>query len=469
METISSRDMQILDTNCEYYGLSRLVLMENAGKGLAEEIVRRFEYGKVFIFTGGGNNGGDGFVAARHLKGFDVEIYLMTEPKTEIAKKNFEICQKAGMQIFQGCPDKIDADIVIDAMLGTGVRGKLREPYATAVDMINKGESFVVAVDVPTGLNPDTGEYREVVRADLTVTFHKAKPGLLKAKEVCGEIVVKDIGIPASFERLCGPGDVAHSYFRKDDAHKGEHGRVLVIGGGEYTGAPVLASLAAYNSGADIVTTAVPESIKSIVASYSPNLIVRGLKGDAITMKNLEEVEKLALKHDVVVMGMGIGENDEFPDFVEELLKTCKKAVLDAQGIVREIPEDCDCILTPHRGEFRKVFGEEMDEESLMRRARQTGCVILLKGREDYITDGKRIKINRSGNAGMTVGGSGDVLAGVCGATLCNDDAFHAACSAAFVTGLAGDICFDEKAYNFTATDVITALPQAFKRCMSIE
>ncbi|WP_456468821.1 NAD(P)H-hydrate dehydratase [Archaeoglobus sp.] len=465
MEVISSKDMQILDTNCEYYGLSRLQLMENAGKALADEVSRRFETGKVLIFAGSGNNGGDGFVAARHLRDFEVEIYLMGQPKTDIARKNFEICCKSEIPVKEDLPDEINADVVIDAMLGTGVRGKLREPYASAVEMINVSKAFTVAVDVPTGLNPDTGEYEEAVRADMTVTFHKAKPGLLKAREICGEIVVKNIGIPERFERLCGPGDVQNSYRRKADAHKGDHGRVLVIGGGEYTGAPALASLAAYNSGADIVTTVVPETIKPIVASYSPNLIVRSVKGDTITMKHLGEVAELIKKHDVVVAGMGVGENNEFGEFVVEMLKSCKKAVLDAQGIVRDIPESCECILTPHRGEFRKVFGDP-EFEKVVKTAERIKSVILLKGKEDLITDGERVKMNISGNAGMTVGGTGDVLAGICGALLCNDGAFHAACASAFVNGYAGDICLERFGYNYTATDLINALPEAFSRCI---
>ncbi len=463
MEVISSKDMQILDTNCEYFGLSRMLLMENAGRGVAEEITKRFSKGKVQIFAGSGNNGGDGFVAARHLKGFEVEIFLLGKPKTELAIKNLEICRKAGMPVKESLPDEVDADIIVDAMLGTGVRGRLRDPYATAVRMINESKAFKVAVDVPTGLNPDSGEYEEAVKADLTVTFHKAKPGLLRARDVCGEVVVKDIGIPEIFEKLCGPGDVAFSYRRYEDAHKGEHGRVLVVGGGEYTGAPALASLAALHAGADIVTTAVPNAISKVVASFSPNLIVRSVGEDRIEMKNLKELEELAKRHDVVVAGMGVGENPEFRDVVEELLKSCKKAVLDAQGIVGVVPENCECILTPHRGEFRRVFGDvEVKKAALKAKA-----VILLKGREDVITDGRRVKVNRSGNAGMTVGGTGDVLAGICGALLCNDDAFHSACAAAFLNGFAGDLCFEKYGYNYTATDLIKALPETILRCRS--
>ncbi len=466
METITSRDMAILDANCEYFGLSRLQLMENAGKAVADEIAKRFEPCKVTVLAGHGNNGGDAFVAARHLRDFDVEVWVVagrSGVRTEIARRNLEILEKAGFDVKDGVPDGF-GDIVIDGMLGTGIRGSPREPYASAIDAVNGSEAFVVAVDVPSGLNSDTGEYEKAIRADVTVTFHKAKPGILKAREICGEIVVANIGIPSEFERLCGVGDVVFAYKRYSDAHKGMHGRVLVVGGGEYTGAPALTSLAAYAAGADIVTTVVPERIRSVVASFSPNLIVKGVSGDCFEPKHVEEVAKLAAKHDVVVAGMGVGECGDFAEFVAELLKHCKKAVLDAQGIVDEIPDGVECIITPHAGEFRKVFGDA-DARSV---AKKLGCIVLLKGREDLITDGERIKVNRSGNAGMTVGGTGDVLAGVAAALFCNDDAFHAACAAAFLNGFAGDACFEKYGYNYTATQLIEEIPAALRKCLEL-
>lgn len=463
METITSRDMRVLDINCEFFGLSRLQLMENAGKAVADEIKKRFENGKVAIFAGTGNNGGDGFVCARHLKDFDVEVYVVNrEIKSEIAKKNLEIIQKAGYKIeFE--VKEVNADILVDALLGTGLKGKPRGDYFKAIEIANAMDSFKVAVDVPSGLDSDTGNYEVAVKCDLTVTFHKMKPGILKSREICGEIVLKDIGIPKEFERLCGIGDVVETYKRFSDAHKGMHGRVAVIGGGDFTGAVAFASLACYHAGADIVITVVPESIKSVVASFSPNLIVRSLKGERISPANLKEAEGIVKRCDVVVMGMGVGENPEFREFVEELLKSCKKVVLDAEGLTDNIPENVETILTPHRGELKKYFNSEPSE--VERVAKKVGAVILLKGKEDIITDGERTKRNRTGNAGMTVGGTGDVLAGVCGALLCNDNAFNSACAGAFINGFAGDICFEKYGYNFTAIHLIEHLPEAFRRC----
>ncbi len=470
-ETITTAEIAAIDLNCEYHGLSSLQLMENAGKSIADEIKRRFDHGRIAIFAGLGNNGGDAFVAARHLKNYNIEVFLLgraSEIRTEIAKRNFEVIRKAGIpvrEIRDSTYIELDSqDIIIDAMLGTGVKGKLRQPYACAVEAINSCKTYVVAVDVPTGLNPDTGEYEIAVKADLTITFHRAKPGLLKAKDVAGEIVVKDIGIPPAFEELAGPGDVRMVYRRQRGGHKGTHGRVLVVGGGPYTGAPALAALASYSAGADLVTVAVPEKVCRVVASFSPDLIVRGLEGDELSMKNIGEIRKLAAKHHVVVMGMGA---DDIREFAEEVLKLdeVKKAVLDAGALLSGAPEDVKCILTPHQGEFRRVFGLEPSKQNVKKVAKPN-AVVLLKGPEDLISDGEEVRVNTSGNAGMTVGGTGDVLAGVAGAFLVHGNPLWAASAAAFINGRAGDICFEKYGYNYRATDIIEEIPVAIKSAL---
>ena len=469
MRVITSEEMGIIDVNCEYFGLSRLQLMENAGRAVADEVKRRFEDCSVTILAGTGNNGGDGFVAARFLKGFEVEVLLLgreRDIRSDIARRNFGILKVCGVEIKEVREpedvEKIGSEVVIDAMLGTGFKGEPRQPFAAAIDAVNSSDSFVVAVDVPSGLNPDTGEFIKAVRSDVTVTFHAAKPGLMKARDISGEVVIADIGIPEFFERLCGPGDVKVSYKRFDKAHKGMHGRVMVLGGGEYTGAPALAAMAAYAAGADIVTVVTPERVKGIIASFSPNLIVRGVK--ELSTSCVEEIADIAARHHVVVAGMG---TEDITELVEELFKFgMDRAVLDAGALLSRVPEGKEVVLTPHGGEFRKVFGDEPSPENVLKAARKSRATVLLKGKEDVISDGERLKVNRSGNAGMTVGGTGDVLAGMCGAFLALSSPFRAACSAAFVNGLAGDICFEEKGYSFTATDVVEKLPEAIKSCL---
>lgn len=473
MRVVTSEDMVITDANCEYYGLSRLQLMENAGRAVAEEVKKRFRDGKVMVIAGTGNNGGDGFVAARFLKEHDVQVILLgrkRDIRSEIARRNYEILKTCDVETVEIRDSEdvrdlaVEYDVIIDAMLGTGFRGEPRQPFIAAIDAVNSSDAFVVAVDVPSGLDPDTGEYVKAVKANVTVTFHAAKPGLLKA-DVSGELVVADIGIPEFLERLCGPGDVKVSYKRFDRGHKGIHGRVVVIGGGQYTGAPALAAIAAYAAGADIVTIVTPEKIKGIVASFSPNLIVRGVK--ELSVDCVREIAEITARHHVVVAGMG---TENIAELMEELLKYgVNKVVLDAGALLDRVPEDIEAILTPHREEFRRVFAEEPSSENVMKAAKKSGATILLKGEKDVISDGERLKVNRSGNAGMTVGGTGDVLAGVCGAFLALNGPFRAACSAAFVNGLAGDLCFEVKGYNFTATDVLERVPEAIKKCLEFD
>ncbi|HEX69137.1 MAG TPA: NAD(P)H-hydrate epimerase, partial [Candidatus Bathyarchaeota archaeon] len=226
METITSQEMKALELNSEYFGVSRLQLMENAGKSVADEISSRFrpEETKIAIFCGLGGNGGDGFVAARHLlnRGFKVKVIIagrLREVRDECARKNLEALEtlekiRDNLEILEVydsslVPESLEAEVVIDALLGIGLRGTPRPPIYQLIMKINELNAFKIAVDVPTGINSDTGEaLGEAVKANLTITFHKAKPGLLKASDYVGELVVKDIGLPKQFEHFAGPGDV---------------------------------------------------------------------------------------------------------------------------------------------------------------------------------------------------------------------------------------------------------------------
>ncbi|KAF5431364.1 NAD(P)H-hydrate epimerase [Candidatus Methanophagaceae archaeon] len=491
-ESITSAEMAALDENCKFFGLLPLQLMENAGANIADEIRKRFtakgngyaEHVKVTILAGKGNNGGDAFAAARHLhRGYDVKIILIGRSKdlrTEETSRNWQILKDSGhdlTEITDSSELKAEktvfdsSDVLIDAILGTGVKGAIREPEATAIDLINGAKAFVVAVDVPSGLDPDTGEAETAVRANLTVTFHRAKKGLLNSDSV-GELVVADIGIPDGMARLTGPGDVRMVVTRKTNAHKGDNGRVLIVGGGPFFGAPTLAALAALRSGADWVTIAAPKSVSSAISSISPNLIVQPLSSDVLVEKDVPVVSNLMSKHDVVVIGMGLGVEEETRWAVRLIIEDAKKVVVDADGLYGlHLPveaEDKRVILTPHAGEFAKMaIDVKVPPESNMAEriafleefSRQNKVVTMLKGPTDIISDGVRVKTNMNGNAGMTVGGTGDVLAGVTGAlfALANDP-FKVAAAAAFVNGAAGDYAFEERGYGLLATDVVESI-----------
>lgn len=507
VEGITSGEMAALDENCKFFGLSPLQLMENAGAGIANEIKKRFEREeekvKITIIAGKGNNGGDAFAAARHLHGFDVEILLIGRSKdlrTEEARRNWRILKASGYEIKEITDSSelkaretalfADSEVIMDAIFGTGVRGKIREPEFTAIDLINMAkDAFIVAVDIPSGLDPDTGEAEKAVRANLTVTFHKPKKGLLKrdAKKYVGELVVANIGIPDTMERLAGPGDIRMVEKRKPGSHKGDNGRVLIVGGGPFFGAPTLAALGALRAGADWVTIAVPKSVSSVISSLSPNLIVQPLNSEILVEEDVPEVLSLIKKHDVVVIGMGLGEAEETKRATKLIIEddASKRVVVDADGFYGlHLPiqtlKNKLVIITPHAGEFSKMeLGMKSKErrvkappEDMMEErinfvkdfSKLNKIVTLMKGPTDIISDGTRVKINRKGNAGMTVGGTGDVLAGITGAFFAiADDPFKVATAAAFVNGAAGDLAFEEKGYGLLATDVMENIPKIIK------
>ena len=495
---ITAAEMAALDENCKAFGLSTLQLMENAGSAVAKEIARRFKARSVLVLAGKGNNGGDGFVAARHLLslGFRVRVVLVgreRDIRTEEARRNYEILKECGCPceeisdasvLRRRCEELLaDADIVVDAIFGTGFKGVPREPEATAIEILNEArrlKRIVVAVDIPSGLDADTGEAEKAekaVHANLTVTFHKAKPALKAKKDFVGEVVVAPIGIPPLFEKLAGPGDLRSVVKkRRKESHKGEHGRILVVGGGPFAGAPALAALAALRAGADWVTVAAPKSVASTIAKFSPNLIVKPLSADILVEKDVPIVRNLAKKHDVLLIGTGLGDAEETKNAVRMILegKECEKVVVDADGFYGvPLPFDAKkkkVILTPHAGEFSKMgvafkASTLEEKEAFVREfSLKNGVVTLLKGHIDIISDGYRLKINKKGNTGMTVGGTGDVLAGITSAFLAvNDDAFNVAVASAYVSGAAGDLAFAEKGNCLLATDVIEKIPEVLK------
>ena len=314
---ITSREMRALEANAEYFGVSLLQLMENAGRNVALEIAARCpQEQKVVIFCGSGGNGGDGFVAARHLlaRGFKVSVILAGKGRDirhEAAVKNWCALQPLRESIpvcevtdSSAIPEMI-ADVVVDALLGTGTKGKLRPPITQMVEHINALDALKIAVDVPTGIDSDSGDVLgSAVKADVTVTFHKPKTGLRNAKKYVGDLVVRDIGLPRELEKFAGPGDVfLVKKARTATAHKGDFGRLLVVGGSEvFSGAPALVSLAALRTGVDIVYLAAPAKTAYAVSSMSPDLITLKLKGDHLSEGNVAALQPYLEMVDAVVM-----------------------------------------------------------------------------------------------------------------------------------------------------------------------
>jgi NAD(P)H-hydrate epimerase len=451
----------ILDCNSRYYHMDTVQLMENAGRSAAEEIEKRYGYPqKIALFCGLGNNGGDGVVAARFLaEKNEVCIYLVGNPaaiQTAEAKKNWDILQYTPVKT-RFIRDSADIDIpdeyqvIVDALLGTGITGELREPVKTLVEQLNTLSGVKVSIDVPTGYKTTTA-----FKADLTISMHYPKI------DNCTTVT---IGVPHAFESLVGPGDVKFLKRRKKDSHKGDNGRVLIVGGSPvYHGAPLYAGLAAALV-VDLVFIACPQSVAPVIKAQTPDFIVHPLSADILVPEDVPLILKLAASCDAVLVGPGAGTDKKTEKMCLDLLSHIEVCVVDADAL-KCLKNHTDIvhekmILTPHKGEFTAVFGDTPVEKA----AHQHRCTIVQKGATDIISNGVTTKYNHTGNAGMTTGGTGDVLAGLVAGFCATNNLFQACCAAAFVNGLAGDHCFNNAHYAYTASDVVEAIPSVLTWC----
>ncbi|MFB6127087.1 MAG: NAD(P)H-hydrate dehydratase [Halolamina sp.] len=474
---ISSDRMAAVDRNAAALGVARKQLMESSGNAVAHEVRARADPGdRVALVCGRGNNGGDAMVAARFLDDHEVAVHLLGRPETiatDIARENWTALRRAGYEtrvVADSRAFDLDApDLVVDAMLGTGVTGALREPAATAARRINDAAATVVSVDVPSGVDADTGEAAGVrVEADAVVTFHDLKPGLTDRDDV----TVAGIGIPEAASLFVGPGDLGR-LGRDPRSHKGDNGEVLVVGGGPYTGAPTLTARAALRAGADLVRVACPASVADEIQGYDENLIVTPVPGETVGPAHVEDLLDRAADQDVVVLGPGLGDGEATLSAAESFLAAYDgRAVVDADAlrVVPGVDTDAELLCTPHQGELRGMGGPAADDwrdraDAVAEFAGEVGATLLVKGARDVVTDGDRTRVNRTGNPGMTVGGTGDVLAGVCGALVADGalDAVAAGAVAAFAVGRAGDAAAAARGNGLVATDITERLPEALR------
>lgn len=472
---INSTEMGVVDRNAVALGVRETNLMESAGNAVARAVRDESHVeGGVAIVAGRGNNGGDALVAARFLSDLEPVVHLLGHPdriRSEVTREKWDAVVQAEVETSivrdKSNIELGDPGIVVDGVLGTGVSGAPREPERTAISRINATDATVVSVDVPSGMDVDTGERPgEAVESDRVITFHDMKPGL----KTLDTVTVADIGIPNEAETFVGPGDLQRRH-RPEDAHKGDFGHVLVVGGGPYTGAPGLAAQAALRAGADLATVLAPESVADQIQTFSEDLIVRPLSGDRLSPDHVDTILEAARERDVLILGPGIGGEANSRTAVRAILEAFGgRAVIDADALaaVPDVETEAACILTPHRGEFEHLCGEPASdrdgwESAVQRLADSLEHTILLKGPEDVITDGNRTRINRTGNPGMTVGGTGDVLAGVTGAMFATVDPVPAGSLGAYLTGRAGDLAAAERDGGLLASDLLETLPVALQ------
>jgi NAD(P)H-hydrate epimerase len=498
---LTYEEQAAVEENAVFLGVSRIQMMENAGSAVARFVLSSLgASGKnVVVLCGLGNKGGDGFVAARHLasSGAKVDLILAGSPsmiKSDEARQNWKTLTNMSINLdlkilFERLEwPELDknlqrSSLILDALLGTGIQGKLREPYHTLVNKMNSVGVPVVAIDVPSGLNSQNPSKTDVtVEADYTVTFHKPKVGFSRNQDKTGEIVVADIGIPPEAEILVGPGDVRLVVKpRTTFSNKWDYGAILIVGGCKtYSGAPALAALSALRIGAGLVVVACPSLVADVVRSFSPSIIARPFEGEFLDSSHIEELKTLLGKTDCVIVGPGIGVANEtadaLPIFLDEVAKRGIPCVIDAEAIkcisknLRVLSRG-QFVVTPHSGEFETLTGvrapETWDERIpiTVEFAKSQNCTVLLKGHDTIVTDGKRLKVDLSGTPVLATAGSGDVLSGIIGTFISwGSDPFRASSAAAHVLGMSGRIVQREKGFHGVATDFVEVIPEVLVR-----
>ena len=452
-------EFQILDRNALYYDVDLSELMDNAGAGIADYIYKNYKKNAKIVFVcGNGNNGGDGYVASSILleKGFNVTIFQSSIPSSIIAKERYLPLKSIVKNISELEDFRDKTDLLVDCLLGSGIKGIPRPPYDKYIECMNTFEN-IISIDVPSGIGS-----KYAIIPDITITFHDYKMEMNKKNS--GTVILHDVGFPDNIDQKTGPGELLLYPEFDGKKHKGQNGKVAIIGGGPYSGAPALAALGAYRAGTDLVHVFVPDSSYDHVSSFIPELIVYKLPGDIITEKHLEFILGKASEFDAIVVGPGIGKQKQTQRAVVELVNNCNNLVLDADAIFNFDFKGQNILLTPHTGELNRLT-QNSGPEDLLKYASEKGVTLLVKGEVDIITDGDFLKVNSSGHPRMAVGGTGDVLAGVCGALMAKGlTPFESARLAAYSLGKAGELCYEDIGSGFLSTDLALSLSKVLRK-----
>jgi hydroxyethylthiazole kinase-like uncharacterized protein yjeF len=510
MKIVTAAEMREIDrATSQRFGVPSPTLMENAGTAVAEFVVSQYPSAeRIGVICGKGNNGGDGFVAARKLKaaGREVRVVLMTEPSDlrgdaaemfrklpvtpVIVRSGEELKREEARAVF-------DSEVVLDAILGTGFKPPVSGLYAEAIRLLNASCVPVVAVDIPSGADADVmGEQTgTVTRAHAVVTFTAPRPAHIFGRLTDGPTVIAPIGSPdeaivSSLQLnlitaretapLIGP--------RPHAANKGNFGHVLVIGGSlGKAGAAAMAGIAALRTGAGLSTVATPKSVLATVAGFHPEVMTEPLdqtNAGTISASALasRRMDALIKGMTVLAVGPGISRNPETAEFVRNLVVKCKTPlVLDADGLnafegrAGELNgKGRSLVITPHPGEMARLAAStiavvQRDRINVTRTfAREHELIVVLKGHRTLIAqpDGT-VWVNTTGNPGMATGGTGDILTGMVAGLIAQNPEHiaEAVIAAVHLHGLAGDVARESMGeHSLVATDLVKALPEAFRR-----
>ena len=465
MKIVSAKTMRGLDNAAIKGGIPGLELMERAGVGAVHELID-FLSGisaghqrQIVVLTGKGNNGGDGYVMARVLQemGWPVCVHALSPPG-ELSGDAATNAKRLPVELLhQGALPTGPGIVYVDCLLGTGISGAVREPFLSVIEQVNASRNPVVAIDIPSGLNADTGEVaNSAIVADLTITMAQPKAGLMRGQGPAhrGCLRAVDIGIPAQL--VANARSEGEATLAADirpllgrllrTSHKGTMGRIAIVGGSrQYPNAPILAATAALRGGGGLVTMAVPEAAQHMLGR-GPNAIIPRMFEDAPFSEWLPA-------QDVVAVGPGLGRGEDAIEVLRQVLQANLPTVIDADGLAaipecrRLFPRQAPTILTPHPGEMRRLAEAlkiaEEDRLALARKvAEKLCCVVVLKGADSIVAEPfGTIAINTSGSPALSTAGSGDVLTGLTAAWMHTaPSTFAAARAAVFVHGLAGEL-----------------------------
>lgn len=518
MKVLTGEEMRGVDrTAIQDLGIPGPVLMENAGVQVIkaiQESLGAIHNKYIAIFIGRGNNGGDGFVIARHINnlGGHARIYLLSHPDTieGDAKVNLDIVSKMNIEIIpiyneenieQIEQELLGFDMIIDAILGTGIKGTVKGHFAAVIEMINKTPRFVIAVDIPSGLSTDTGQICGCcIHAQKTVTFARPKLGLLlyPGANYVGELIIADIGIPPAIEEneqfttnlITSKIISAQFEKRARDSHKGTYGKAFILAASPgFTGAAALASQAALLSGAGLVTAGVPKSLNPILETKLTEVMTlplpETLEG-TLSLSALNTILSFAKSAQSLAFGPGVSLHEELFLLLKEIIKqTPVPMVIDADGLnlVAKNPDilreaNAPIILTPHPGEMARLMGTTIPEIQNNRLtiaqdfAKKYQVILVLKGAHTLIAKPNgQIFINTTGNPGMSSGGTGDVLTGlITGLIAQKFDPAFAATASVYLHGLAGDQAAVQKGErSLKASDLLERLPNVIQEIERIK
>ncbi len=497
---VNANQMKQIDGySIDEIGIPSLILMEKAALSLALEIKKRIskQENKILAVCGVGNNGGDGVAALRILKewGYEGAVLLIgnEEKVSEQMKVQLSIARKLFIPIFH-CEEMGDLNqilkneytVIIDGIFGIGLSKPVKGIQKEVIDILNKGDYKVFAVDIPSGIHASTGKVMETaIKADVTVTFGVNKLGLLlyPGCEYAGEVVVTDIGFPqvaikkAEIESFCYEKEDIRKLLpkRKRNSNKGTYGKVLVIGGSKnMAGACYLSAKAAYTMGAGLVKVMTEESNRTIVQTLLPEALLSTYEEDTILGQKEQVLNELNWAT-VIVLGPGLGMKKSGEFLINMVLEyVTVPVVLDADGLnllskqggLSKVLEKENLIFTPHLKEMERLTQDTIMEikEDIVSYAKEkmkmAKGVLVLKDARTIVTDGKNVYVNISGNNGMSKGGSGDVLTGIIAGLLAQGlDFFTASCLSVYLHGLAGDRVVEETSeYSLLAQDLIWGL-----------